>query len=383
MKFLILGSGMMGKGICFNLCSHDEVSSIILADRDKERAERVAGEMGSPKVKAAAFEATDERRVSELMKESSIALSATSYDHNLKYTEIAIDSGCSFVDLGGNHDIVDRQFELSEKARSRGISVIPDCGLAPGLVNILSARAVEQFDIVDTVEIRVGGIPVNPVPPLNYFLVFSARGLINEYTEKSRIIENDEVVEVDSMEGLETLFFQDPFGKMEAFYTSGGISTLIRTMKGRVKNLNYKTIRFPGHQHYIKFLMTLGLTGSEPVKINGQQIPPRNVLELLLEKYLGFDNRDATLLRVTARGTVNDIATIFTQECIDFHDRKHNLTSMMKMTAFSAAIVALMIAKGDIRDKGVLYQEKAVPWQRFIEELEKWKISISTRRQQI
>lgn len=383
MKILILGSGMMGKGACFNLCSQQEVSQIILADRELERPHQIAGEYGNPKIIPALFEATDENRVKELMNGCSVAISATSYDHNYKYSQIAIESGCNFVDLGGNHDVVDQQFSLHEKARNKGISIIPDCGLAPGMVNILTARAVDQFHSVDVVEIRVGGIPVNPVPPLNYFLVFSARGLINEYTEKSRIIENAKIIEVDSMEGLETLYFQDPFGKMEAFYTSGGISTLIKTMDGKLKNLNYKTIRYPEHQHYIKFLINLGLTDNEPINVKNISVAPRHIMEQLLEKNLGFDNRDATLLRVTARGVHNDMDTIYTQECIDFYDKKNNLTSMMKMTAFSAAIIALMIARGDITDRGVLFQERSIPYENYLAELEKWKINISSRKQQL
>jgi lysine 6-dehydrogenase len=383
MKVIVLGAGMMGKGVALDMARQPDMREVILADRELARAQEVASQVGGGKISPVAFNASDVRRLGELISGCVVAVGATSYDHNILYSRAAIDNRCSFIDLGGNHDVVEEQFALDSAAKDAGVALIPDCGLAPGLVNILSAHAVSRIDQVSTIKIRVGGIPVHPRPPLNYSLVFSARGLINEYIERCRVIKDGRIEEVDSLEGLETLHFQDPFGEMEAFYTSGGISTLTGTMLGRVKSLDYKTIRYPGHQHYIKFLMDLGLTGSEPVDAGGQKVAPRLVLEKLLEIRLKRDDQDATLLRVTSEGRHKGMDIIDTQEIIDFFDKENNLTSMMRMTAFPAAIIALMIARGDIRDRGVLYQEKSIPFSTFFAELEKREITVSTRRQQL
>jgi len=383
MKLLILGAGMMGKGVAFDFAKQEDVSSIILADLDIKRAECIREEIGSEKITPVEFNANDKESVRRIMQGCSVAVGATSYDHNILYSNVAIESGCHFIDLGGNHDVVDEQFTFSDRAKAAGVTLIPDCGLAPGLVNILAGRAMKMFDEVDSIKIRVGGIPVNPQPPLNYFLVFSARGLINEYIEKARIIENGKIKEVESLDGLEELHFQDPFCKMEAFYTSGGISTMTKTLAGKLKNLDYKTIRYPNHQHYIKFLVDLGLTASEKIKVDDCEVAPRRVLENLLETYLKADDHDAILLRVTADGSSKGSRVIFTQETIDFFDKENNLTAMMRMTAFPAAILALMLARGVIKERGVLYQELSTPFEEFFKELERRNINITVRKQQV
>ena len=382
MKILILGAGMMGKAAAYFLSKKEDISEIILADREMERAQEVATQFGR-KINPTAFDASSKEQVKDLMKGCAVAIGATSYEHNLVYSKAAIETGCSFIDLGGNHDVVDEEFAMNEEAKKAGVTIIPDCGLAPGLVSILSAKAMEKLDEVDSIKIRVGGIPTDPKPPLNYCLLFNVRGLINEYIEKSRIIQDGEILEVDSMEGLETIHFPEPFGEMEAFYTSGGISTLTTTMKGKVKNLDYKTIRYPGHQKYIKFLIDLGMTSEEPIVINGTEITPRRFLEKTLERNLTCQSPDSIVLRVTGTGTSHGIKTVYTQEVIDFYDMDHNLTSMMRMTAFPASTIALMIARGDIAEKGVLHQEYSVPFKPFFKELEEENIVIATRTQQL
>jgi lysine 6-dehydrogenase len=380
MRILILGSGLMGKGAAFYLSGQDDVKEIIIADRYREKAEDIAQKIdGNVKITTEQFNACDVSKVREMMTGCSAALGCTSYDHNLLYTQTAIDTGCNLVDLGGNHDVVEKQFSMSDKAKNANVTIIPDCGLAPGLVSILTGRCLDRLDSVESVKIRVGGVPLNPRPPLNYFLVFSARGLINEYIEPSKIIQNGKVITVESMEGLETLHFKEPFGKMEAFYTSGGISTLTETMPDIIKNIDYKTIRYPGHQEYIKFLMYLGLTSSEPVNINGEQVYPRTLLEKLLEQKLQKkeDDEDVILLRVTAQGTRGSQKTTYSQEIIDRYDKKTNLTAMMRMTAFPAAQIALMIARETIAEKGVLYQEKSIPVEPFLSGIDKWGIEIT------
>ncbi|MCD4783348.1 MAG: saccharopine dehydrogenase NADP-binding domain-containing protein [Candidatus Eremiobacteraeota bacterium] len=383
MRILILGSGMMGNAAAFFLSGKKQIDEIILADRDLERPESIAREYNSKKIKPVAFDAKDSVRIRELMENCQVAIGATSYEHNLLYTDIAIDSGCSFIDLGGNHDVVDQQFARTDEAKKAGVTIIPDCGLAPGFVNILSAKAIDELDETDSIQIRVGGVPIDPLPPLNYCLLFNARGLINEYIEKSRIIKDGKITIVDSMDGLETIHFPDPFGEMEAFFTSGGISTLTKTLRDNVKNLDYKTIRYPGHQKYIKFLIEMGFTGSDPIDYEGGKIVPRNVLERILENNLKSNASDAILLRVTATGTDIGFKTIFTQEVIDFYDVENHLTSMMRMTAFPCAIIALMIANGDISKKGVLCQEKSIPLDIFFKNLEDANIRISNRKQRI
>ncbi|MFP4498246.1 MAG: saccharopine dehydrogenase C-terminal domain-containing protein [Vulcanimicrobiota bacterium] len=384
MKLLLLGAGMMARGAAYDLSRQPDVEKVIVADMELAKARELKKKVDpGDKIEPVTFSATDENRIRELMKGCSTVMGMTSYDHNYNYSRWAIESGCNFVDLGGNHDVVDKQFTLSSQAEKAKVGIIPDCGIAPGLVSILAGYAVTRLDEVEDIELRVGGLPVNPEPPLNYFLVFSSRGLVNEYIEDARILENGQVKKVAGMSGLETLYFKPPFGKMEAFYTSGGTSTLTQTLKGKIKNLTYKTIRYPSHQHYVKLMMDLGLMQSEPIEVDGCKIPPRRILEKQFEKHLKGDGKDVILLRATARGVKDGLKTTLVQEIIDYHNPDQGLTAMMRMTAFPASILTLMLARNQIKEKGVLHQELSVPFDDFIKELRKRKVDLVISKTQI
>ena len=164
-----------------------------------------------------------------------------------KLARAAIEARTNFCDLGGNNSVVDSELALDAQARAAGINIIPDCGLAPGMVSVLAAHGAARFRRLDELHIRVGGLPQKPRPPLDYQIVFSVEGLINEYVERARVIRDGEIIEVESMTEVESLQFPAPFGQMEAFQTSGGTSTLPETFLGRIRELDYKTIRYTGN----------------------------------------------------------------------------------------------------------------------------------------
>jgi len=172
--------------------------------------------------------------------------SAVPYRFNYTLARIAVETITHFLDLGGNNEIVEKELGLSKEAVKNGVTVIPDCGLAPGLTSIITRDIVEQMESVDYVKLRVGGLPVNPKPPLNYQIVFSLTGLLNEYVEDAIVLDRGKIIKKKSMTELETIMFPQPFGKMEAFLTSGGCSTLPYVYKNRINYLDYKTVRYPG-----------------------------------------------------------------------------------------------------------------------------------------
>src|SRR5271169_2950882 len=224
MKILVIGSGMMGSALAYDLAHSSGVEKIILADIDLERATRIASSLGAH-IEPHRLDINNHIDVVKLMKTVDAAVGATSYMHNLSLTKAAIEAHVHFCDLGGNMDVVDRQLALDAEARRADVCILPNCGLAPGLACVVAAGGAKKFSNVDTLYIRVGGLPQHPQPPLNYQLVFSAEGLINEYLEPAEVIRNGEVKTVPSMIELEELEFPKPFGKLEAFNTSGGVST--------------------------------------------------------------------------------------------------------------------------------------------------------------
>jgi lysine 6-dehydrogenase len=309
------------------------------------------------------------------MREHDSAISCVNYWYNLELSKAAIETKTNFCDLGGNNYIVDEQLALDTEAKNAGINIIPDCGLAPGMVSILAMHGANRFDVIQEIHIRVGGLPQNPKPPLDYQLVFSVEGLINEYVEKARVIRDGKVKEIESMTELENLAFEN-FPALEAFQTSGGTSTLPETFLGKIKELDYKTIRYAGHCDKFKTMIDLGLCSSEELGIENAKIKPRKILGELLQRNLPADEPDYVLVRLEFVGKTNGETKHLRYDIVDQFDKTTGLSAMMRTTAFPASIIAQMIAKGDVKMRGSTPQEEAIDTEKFVSELERRNISI-------
>jgi lysine 6-dehydrogenase len=379
MKILVLGAGRMGLGAAFDLAHNSEAEAVTIADLDIERARAVVAAVKSEKLEPARIDVTNAREVLELMRGHDAAISCVVYHHNLRLAHAAVEARVNFCDLGGNNSMVAEELALDEAARQAGINIIPDCGLAPGMVSILAAYGALKFEQLEAIHIRVGGLPRNPRPPLNYQIIFSVEGLINEYVERARVIRDGKIIEIDSMTEVETLSFSEPFGEMEAFQTSGGISTLPESFLGRVSQLDYKTIRYPGHCERFKLLIDLGLTSDEEIEIDGTiRARPRRVLAELLQRHLPADEPDAVLVRVEFRGVAQGKKQRLRYDMIDHFDERTGLSAMMRTTSFPASIIAQMMARGEIQEKGAIPQERVVPPDAFVAELARRNIQITT-----
>ncbi|MCK4559985.1 MAG: saccharopine dehydrogenase NADP-binding domain-containing protein [Calditrichia bacterium] len=374
MKYLIIGSGRMAIGVVHDLLNLEYIKEVHVTDREEAALEQMNSKFKDDRLHTYKIDADDKDRIIPLMGKVNGVLSAVPYDYNLGLTEWSIESGSHFVDLGGNFRVVKEQFKLDQKARNAGVGIIPDCGLAPGMASVVAAHAIGRLDSVDTLEIRVGGLPVERKTPLNYQLIFSVHGLTNEYIEPSIILDEGKIKTVPSMTEIESLDFPEPFGKLEAFYTSGGTSTLPMTYQGEINKINYKTIRYPGHCERFKMMIDLGFIDEKPMDIQGKSISRRVVFERLLEETLTFEGEDVTLMRVSAQGMKDGVEKRWDYQAIEYEDKENNLTAMMRTTAFPAIITLEMLVDGRIKDKGVLCQELSIPPDLFLQELEKRNI---------
>ena len=375
MKALVIGAGMMGSALAYDLANSKGVDKVILADIDFERAKNVARSIRE-NVEPVNLDINRYDDVVALMKKVDVVCGATSYNHNLSLTKAAIEAHKHFCDLGGNMDVVYKQMELHDEAKAANVLILPNCGLAPGLAAILGAGGSIKFEKVDEIHLRVGGLPKHPQPPMNYMLVFSVEGLINEYLEPAEVIRNGEVKLVDLMADLEEVECPQPFGKVEAFNTDGGISTLTQMFKGKVKELDYKTIRYTGHCHKFKTLLDLGFASSEPIMVGNSLKTARELFQELLKKKLPSTGPDLILMRVWIRGTKNKKQSTLTYEMIDYFDERAKISSMKRTTSFPTSIIAQMVVNGTITVRGVLPPEQCVPVEPLIEELKKRNIII-------
>jgi lysine 6-dehydrogenase len=380
MKVLVLGAGLQGSAAAFDLLRNPDVERVGLADVSGDRLDAARLRLGDRRLALHELDVRDSGRVAELMGGYRACLSAVNYWFNLDLTRAAIEAGIHFCDLGGNNDAVNEQIHLDALAFEAGVTVVPDCGLAPGLANVLAAHGIRKLDEAHAVRIRVGGLPRHPRGPLQYQLVFAVEGLINEYAERCVIVRDGVKLSVEPLTEIEEIEFPEPFGKLEAFHTSGGLSTLARTFAGKVRDMDYKTIRYPGHCARMRPLLELGLFGNEPVRIRDQEVRPRQLTALLLEQQLAGDGPDAVLLRVTVQGTKYGGRRRLEYELVDHYDADHHITAMMRCTAYPASIVVQMLAGGRIPQRGVVVQERCVPAEDMMAELAKRGVQIVERQ---
>ncbi len=376
MKILVLGAGRMGHGAAYDLVHNSpDVESVTVADFELAKAEHVVASVGTTRIKARQIDAANYADVVELMRGHDSVISCVNYWYNESLSKAAIETRANFCDLGGNNYVVDAQLSLDAEAKAAGINIIPDCGLAPGMVSILAMHGANRFDEVKEIHIRVGGLPQNPQPPLDYQLVFSVEGLINEYIETARVIRDGEIMEVDSMSELESLSFEN-FPPLEAFQTSGGTSTLPDTFLGKVRELDYKTIRYAGHCEKFKTMIDLGLCSSDEIVADFVKVKPRKVFGELLTKHLPADGPDYVLVRLEFIGVKDGGPKKLRYDIVDKQDEETGLSAMMRTTAFPASIIAQMMARDEIIMRGATPQEKAIDPEKFLSELNRRGIKI-------
>ena len=360
----VLGAGMQGTAAAYDMARFG-AAAVRLFDHDGARAaagaERINALLGRPVATGAALDARDGAAVTRALAGVAVTLSGLPYYLNLGAAKAAIAAGSSFGDLGGNTDVVWEELALDGEARARGVSIVPDLGLAPGMGNTLAAYAMGKVKGASRVSVRCGGLPQIPRPPLDYKLVFSVEGLTNEYFGQAVFLRDGRRVEVETFDELESVTWPG-MPALEAFTTSGGTSTCPWTFEGRLESYDYKTIRYEGHFAKVKLLKDLGLLDLAPIDVLGAKVIPREVFHSLARARLAFPgDRDLVLLRVTCAGPDETL----TLSLRDDHDEATGFTAMERTTAFPASIVCLMMAAGEV-SPGAHRLESAVDAARFV-----------------
>lgn len=377
MKVVVLGAGLMGKEVARDLVKSAEVEQVILADVVLAKAEQFKAELGSNKMEAVELNAESDDELRAVIGRGDVVVNALFYAFNEKVAQAAIDIKVHAVDLGGHiGGVTEKVMQLNEQAQAAGVTIVPDLGVAPGMVNILTGYGASKLDEIESIKLYVGGIPTEPKPPLHYTRVFSLEGVFDHYTEPSKMIQKGKLVEVPSMTGIEPIYF-DEFGVLEAFYTSGGISTLYKTYPN-VKTLEYKTIRYKGHADKFKLLVDLDFLSKDNfVQVDGQDVSVRTVVREALKKKLELGKKvDAVLLRAIIVGEVKQEQITYEYEMVVKKDIEANVTAMARATANTVSVVAQMIGNGTIEKRGVYPPEQIVPGNEFIEQMAKRGVDI-------
>ena len=370
MRMLVLGAGLQGSACAYDLLQNKDVAEVRLADIHAAHLPDFLAPYSGKRLIPTPIDVRDREAVDALMREADAVMSAIPYYFNLELAKHAVETGVHFCDLGGNTEIVFEQKELDAKAREKGITIIPDCGLAPGMVNILAEYGISQLDTVDEVKIFVGGLPQDPQPPLDYQIVYSLEGVLDYYTTLSWILRDGKRTQVKALSERETVKFPEPLGELEAFHTAGGLSTMAFRYEGKIPSMEYKTLRYPGHAAIMEAIRDLGFLDQDPVEVKGGRVAPRDVAIATMGPRLTKPGApDLVALRVTVRGKKSGKEKMVGWELVDFYDEEHGISAMMRTTGYSLSITGQMQARGDIELKGVHTPDECVPAARYVQEL--------------
>jgi lysine 6-dehydrogenase len=377
MRMLVLGAGLQGSACAYDLLQNPDVNEVRLADLNISHIPDFLAPYSGKRLVPTHLDVRDKAAVLAVMRESDAVMSATPYYFNLDLARLAVEAGTHFCDLGGNTEIVFQQKELDAAAKAKGITVIPDCGLAPGMVNILAQHGIEQMDKVRSVKIYVGGLPQHPEPPLNYQIVYSLEGVLDYYTTLSWVLRDGKRTRVKALSEIEDVSFAPPVGKLEAFHTAGGLSTMAFRYEGRIPTMEYKTLRYPGHAHIMEAIRELGLLDLTPVDVKGMKVIPRDLFVSAVGPRLTKPKgHDLVALRVTVEGSKDGKAKKVGWELLDYYDASHHISAMMRTTGYSLSITGQMQAAGEITPAGVHTPDECVNATRYMAELAKRGVTI-------
>jgi len=344
-KLILLGAGKIGDAI-LNLLSHTGDYKLTVADRDPERLAHVKA-MGFPDVDTAHADLSDPKAVVDLIDGHDVALSACPYFLTPVIAGAAKKAGAHYFDLTEDVESTRVVKQLSEDAAT---AFVPQCGLAPGFISIVANDVANRFDTLRDVHMRVGALPTFPSNALKYNLTWSTDGLINEYCNPCEAIVDGQLREVSPLEEVEH-FSLDGID-YEAFNTSGGLGTLCESLAGRVQNLNYKTVRYPGHRDIIKMLVRDLQLG---------KLDRRPILKEVLESSIPITKQDVVLVFASVCGMREGRLEqeTYAKKIYSQHVNGQLLSAIQITTAAGICTMVDLVMQGKLPKKGLIRQEQA------------------------
>ena len=347
-RCIVLGCGLVGATIARDLAA-DETLDVAVADLSPRNLARVQGTANLRTVEA---DLGKSESVAALIKDFDLVAGAMPSVLGRMVLKTVIEAGKPFADISF---MAEDALELDSLAKERGVTAVVDCGVAPGLANMIIGYCASQLDQTDEVVFYVGGLPKHPKWPYLYKAPFAPSDVIEEYTRPARMKENGKIVAKPALSEPEILEFPRA-GKLEAFNTDG-LRSLLTTID--CPNMREKTLRYPGHIELMRVLRETGFFGKDVIDARGVKVRPLDVTSKLLfpmwEAAPGEE--EFTVLRVIVAGRKGEKRLRYTYDLYDENDAKTGQSSMARTTGFPCALVARMLARGEISQKGVLAPE--------------------------
>lgn len=380
--YAVLGAGRQGTSAAYDLAKFGSAKKILLADLDEksalDSARRINQLIGREIATGIELDVSQRAVLDQFLPGVDVVLSAVPYFFNLEITRACLAAGASLCDMGGHTGVTRQQLALDEEAQKAGVSIVPDCGMGPGLNVTMAIYAKDLLDEPRAVHIYDGGLPQNPVPPWNYQATFHINGLTNELDGQATFLRDGVLTDVDTLSEPEFIDFP-PLGRLEADVTSGGMSTSPWTLEGQLQEYSNKTLRYPGHFEWLRAFKELGLFSEEAIDVNGKPVIPRELYHTLLEPKIRADEiRDICVMRVVGHGLKAGEETTVTVDLIDRYDQETGFTAMERLTGWHCAIMMGFQARGVVPAGGVA-MEVAVPAADFMEAVRQRGIHFEVR----
>ncbi|MEM1093849.1 MAG: saccharopine dehydrogenase C-terminal domain-containing protein [Bacteroidota bacterium] len=359
MKITVIGAGEIGSAVAEQLSRYDEIELIQVCDAGARALQDLHDRVRNPKLRSFQIDARDQRLVEPIIQGSDCVVNCLPASVRDVIAEICLNAGLHYCDLGGDEDTLGRILAMHEAAKQKGVWLVPNCGLAPGFTNVLCLHAISRFDSVEAAFIRVGVVPQDPEPPFNFRLSWSAEKVISDYTRPAQRITDGEIVTVEPLTDVEPIYFDEPYGELEAFSTAGGMATLTEQLLGHVRTLDHKTIRWPGHASQMQFLLGLGLGEDRSIDVR-THLTYRDVLVRRMRKRLGGHFEDAALLRIVVHGLRDGEQKSLVYELIDTATSHDDMAIRRVISIPTAAIVHLVASKRATGSGGACPPEQVV-----------------------
>jgi lysine 6-dehydrogenase len=343
-RAIVLGAGRVGAVMARDMAADYQVT---VADVRPDVLERVAGE----RIRTVRTDLADPEAVKRVVADHDVVLGALASAIGLQTLRAVIEAGRPYVDISF---MPEDGRQLAELAREKGVTCVIDCGVAPGLSNLLAGHASLRLAPCESIDICVGGLPVERRWPYEYAAPFAPSDVIEEYVRPARLRENGRVVVKEALTEPELLTF-DGIGTLEAFNTDGLRSLLDLD----IPNARERTLRYPGHAEIMRILRHTGFFSQEPIEVRGQKVRPLDVTSALLFPRWSFFPRqpDFTVMRIIAVGTEAGRRVKLEWDLLDHYDRANDNRSMSRTTGFPATIVARLVAEGRFSKPGVFAPE--------------------------
>lgn len=383
--YIILGSGRQGTAAAYDLAKFGDAEQIVLADFKEEVAVQAAARInrlvGREVAQGVFLDVTDYPALLSRLKGMDVALSAVTYYHNLSISRACLESGVSLCDMGGNTDVVWSQLALDVAARKAGVSLLPDCGMGPGLINNMGVYVMDALDIPREVYLYDAGLPRDPTPPWNYYCTFHLNGLTNEYDHEATFIRDGKITLVPTFTEREEIDFP-PLGKLEAFVISGSMSTTADSHLGKLQRYENKVLRYPGHFETFEGYKRLGLFSEEPIEVDGVLVNPRHFYHKLLEgKITAAHVEDVCIMRALGVGLKDARETRVTLDLIDRYDPATGFTGMERLTGWHCALMMGFQARGEVVPGA--HRMESVPAAKIMDEIRKRGIHWTVVEEQV